>query len=202
MIRTGSATNGGGSGLRSTFLNNWTPWIHSNLLAASLLLDTQSQDIVSVAARMVGALDRYLDTVPGDGGCDEGITYWWRAGGSLFEGLEMLASACGDDFGVFEIQKIRAIARYPVIAHIAGEWHVNFADGPPKPSTAAPHVLYRFGRRIGDQEVTWPGPIPPRPGSAPGTGPCAWTAAAQVTAESSSPMRAIQTMVPNEPWCA
>jgi hypothetical protein len=66
----------------------------------------------------------------------------------------VLASACGDDFGVFEIQKIRAIARYPLIAHIAGEWHVNFADGPPKPSTAAPHVLYRFGRRIGDQEVT------------------------------------------------
>jgi len=29
-----------------------------------------------------------------------------------------------------------------------------------------------------------------------------WTAAAQVTAESSSPMHGIQTMVPNEPWCA
>lgn len=86
--------------------------------------------------------------MPEDGGCDEGINYWWRAGGSLFECLETLASACGDDYGVFEIQKIRAIARYPVITHIADGWHVNFADGSPKPA-ATPHLLYR----IGDQEV-------------------------------------------------
>jgi hypothetical protein len=86
--------------------------------------------------------------VPEDGGCDEGINYWWRAGGSLFECLETLASACGDDYGVFEIQKIRAIARYPVITHIADGWHVNFADGSPKPA-ATPYLLYR----IGDQEV-------------------------------------------------
>jgi hypothetical protein len=39
----------------------------------------------------------------------------------LFECLETLASACGDNYGVFEIRKIRAIARYPVVTHIAGE---------------------------------------------------------------------------------
>jgi hypothetical protein len=141
-------------GLRKKDLNNWTPWIHANLLAASLLLDDQPQDVAVTVDRTVGALDRYLDAVPDDGGCDEGINYWWRAGASLFEGLETLSSACGDDFGVFGIQKIRAIARYPVIAHIAREWHVNFADGSPKPGTVTPHLLYRFGRRIGDQEVT------------------------------------------------
>jgi hypothetical protein len=140
-------------GLRKKDLNNWTPWIHSNLLIASLLLDDQPQDISVTVQRAVGALDRYLEAVPADGGCDEGISYWWRAGGSLYECLETLSSACGDDYGVFEIQKIRAIARYPVIAHIAGEWHVNFADASAKPYGPTPHVLYGFGRRIGDQEV-------------------------------------------------
>jgi hypothetical protein len=140
-------------GLRKQDLNNWTPWIHSNLLLASLLLDTRPQDIAVTFQRSVEALDRYLDAVPDDGGCDEGIGYWWRAGGSLFECLERMASACGEDYDVFEIRKIRAIARYPVIAHIAGQWHVNFADGAPKPHGAAPHLLYRFGRRIGDAEV-------------------------------------------------
>ena len=140
-------------GLSKKDLNNWTPWIHSNLLLASLLLDTRPQDITRTAGRAVAALDRYLDAVPEDGGCDEGIGYWWRAGGSLFECLETLASACGDDYGVFEIQKIRAIARYPLIAHIANGWHVNFADGSPQPAAATPHLLYRFGRRIGDQDV-------------------------------------------------
>jgi len=140
-------------GLRKKDLNNWTPWIHANLLAASLLLDDRSRDVLVTTERAIGALDRYLDAVPDDGGCDEGISYWWRAGASLFECLETLARACGEDFGVYEIGKIRAIARYPVIAHIAGKWHVNFADGSPKPYGAAPHLLYRFGAAIGDQQV-------------------------------------------------
>lgn len=140
-------------GLGKNDLNNWTPWIHSNLLVASLLLDEGREDILAVFSRAVGALDRYLDGVPDDGGCDEGIGYWWRAGGSLFECLEILSSACGDDFGVFRSRKIQAIARYPLVAHIFGEWHVNFADGLPKPGTAESHVLYRFGRKVGDQEV-------------------------------------------------
>jgi hypothetical protein len=140
-------------GLRKKDLNNWTPWIHANLLAASLLLDDRPQDVLVTAERALGALDRYLDAVPDDGGCDEGISYWWRAGASLFECLETLACACGEGYGVYEIGKIRAIARYPVIAHIAGEWHVNFADGSPKPYGAAPHLLYRFGAAIADHEV-------------------------------------------------
>jgi hypothetical protein len=140
-------------GLRKEDLNNWTPWIHSNLLSASLLLDSRPSDIGLTVRRAVGALDRYLDAVPDDGGCDEGITYWWRAGGSLFECLATLASACGDDCGVFETQKIRAIARYPVIAHIAGQWHVNFADGSARLRRTAPHVLYRYGLAVADDEA-------------------------------------------------
>jgi hypothetical protein len=141
-------------GLRKKDLNNWTPWIHANLLASSLLLDDRPQDVLVTAERAIGALDRYLDAVPDDGGCDEGISYWWRAGASLFECLQTLACACGEDYGVYEIGKIRAIARYPVIAHIAGPWHVNFADGSPEPHGAVPHLLYRFGAAIGDPEVT------------------------------------------------
>jgi len=131
-------------------LNNWTPWILSNVLVASLLLDDQPQ---RTASRAVAALDRYLDVVPDDGGCDEGASYWWRAGASLFECLQTLAEACGNDFGVFQLPKVRAIARYPVTAHIAGEVHVNFADGPIRPPGAVPHLLYRFAARTGDSQV-------------------------------------------------
>jgi Heparinase II/III-like protein len=135
-------------------LNNWTTWIHSNVLPASLLLDSDPRDILATAGRTVAALDRYLDSVADDGGCDEGISYWWRAGGCLFECLQVLASACGDDYGVFEIPQIRNIARYPLVAHISGGWQVNFADGDARPrGEAAPRLLYRFGRAIGDPEV-------------------------------------------------
>ena len=131
-------------------LNNWTPWIHSNLLIASLLLDDQPH---STANRAVAALDRYLDVVPDDGGCDEGASYWWRAGASLFECLQTLTEACGSDFGAFQLPKVKAIARYPMVAHIAGDVHVNFADGPIRPPGTVPHLLYRFAARTGDRQV-------------------------------------------------
>jgi hypothetical protein len=131
-------------------LNNWTPWIHSNLLIASLLLDDELQ---GTANRAVAALDRYLDVVPDDGGCDEGASYWWRAGASLFECLEILAEACGNDFGAFQLPKVRAVARYPVAAHVADNVHVNFADGGIRPPGTVPHLLYRFAARTGDSQV-------------------------------------------------
>jgi hypothetical protein len=131
-------------------LNNWTPWIHSNLLIASLLFDDQPQ---VTANRAVAALDRYLDVVPDDGGCDEGASYWWRAGASLAECLETLAEACGTDFGAFQLPKVRAIARYPMTAHIADNVHVNFADGGIRPPGIVPHLLYRFAVRTGDSQL-------------------------------------------------
>jgi len=131
-------------------LNNWTPWIHANLLIASFLLDDQPQ---ATATRAVAALDRYLDVVPEDGGCDEGASYWWRAGASLFECLQMLTEACGTDFGAFQLPKVRAVARYPLAAHIAGDVHVNFADGPIRPPGTVPHLLYQFAARTGDPEL-------------------------------------------------
>ena len=131
-------------------LNNWTPWIHSNLLIASLLFDDEPQ---VTANRAVAALDRYLDAVPDDGGCDEGASYWWRAGASLAECLETLAEACGNDFGAFQLPKVKAIARYPMTAHVADNVHVNFADGGIRPPGIVPHLLYRFAVRTGDSEL-------------------------------------------------
>lgn len=139
-------------GLHGENLNNWTPWIHANLLTASLLLDERREDAVVTARRATGALDRYLDSLPADGGCDEGITYWWRAGASLFECVQVLADACGGAFGAFGLPKLRATARYPLVSHIGGNWHVNFADASPRP-VGAPWLLYRFGKAIGDDEV-------------------------------------------------
>jgi hypothetical protein len=137
-------------GLTGRPLINWTPWILSNILPASLLLDA---DPLPACVRAVAALDRYLEGQPDDGGCDEGIHYWWRAGASLFECLATLASACGDDFGVFAEPKLRAIARYPLAARISRDWVVNFADGHARAGSVAAELLYRFGRAVGDEEV-------------------------------------------------
>jgi hypothetical protein len=140
-------------GLTRANLNNWTPWIISNLLATSLLLDSDRAEIVTTAQRSVGALDRYLAAVPADGGCDEGAGYWWRAGASLFESLATLTSACGTDPGVFGLPLVKAIAAYPMLVHIGGGWQVNFADGPARATASLPRLLYQYGRHIGDARI-------------------------------------------------
>ena len=93
-------------------------------------------------------------------------------GASLFECLQTLAEACGSDFGAFQLPKVRAIARYPMAAHVAGDVHVNFADGPVRPPGTVPHLLYRFAAAA---------PAIPSCGSTPGrcgrSTPPAWSPA-------------------------
>lgn len=137
-------------------INNWNPWIHSNILAASLLLGEDRAHVAATVRRVLVGLDNFLSSCPDDGGCDEGATYWWYAGGCLFECLEILHSATGGAYDPFDTPVLRRIARYPVVAHIDADWHVNFADGAArlKPGVAAPALLHRFGRAVGDPVVS------------------------------------------------
>ncbi|MFL4910198.1 heparinase II/III family protein [Streptomyces sp. MMS24-I2-30] len=135
-------------------LNNWNPWIHSELLLATALTEESDQRRTALVCRIVQGLENYLRAHPRDGGCDEGPHYWWRAGASLFECLETLTSLLGTDDGVFRHPLIRAMARYPVATWIGDGWAVNFADGPARPRETTPALLYRYGRRTGQPEVS------------------------------------------------
>ncbi|WP_435126742.1 heparinase II/III domain-containing protein [Actinacidiphila sp. bgisy144] len=134
--------------------NNWNPWIHSNLLLAALRCAESDEALETVVRRVLRGLDHYLAGQPADGGCDEGLRYWWRAAGSLFECLETLTAATGDDEGVFAHPLLRAMARYPLTAAIGTGWVINFADGPARSEDGAFGLLYRFGRRTGGPEIS------------------------------------------------
>ncbi|QIQ01916.1 heparinase II/III domain-containing protein [Streptomyces liangshanensis] len=135
-------------------LNNWNPWIHSELLLATALTEESDERRAALVCRILQGLENYLRAHPRDGGCDEGPHYWWRAGASLFECLETLTSLLGTDAGVFAHPLVRALARYPVSTWIGDGWAVNFADGPARPRETAPALLHRFGRRTGQPEVS------------------------------------------------
>ncbi|MZD05672.1 heparinase [Streptomyces sp. SID5785] len=134
-------------------LNNWNPWIHSELLLATAL--TVESDAVRCALvdRIVQGLDTYLAAQPADGGCDEGPHYWWRAGASVFECLETLTSLLGTGPDVFGLPLVRALAQYPLTTWIGAGWAVNFADGPARPRETWPALLHRYGRRTAQPEV-------------------------------------------------
>ncbi|WP_030904958.1 heparinase II/III domain-containing protein [Streptomyces sp. NRRL F-5126] len=134
-------------------LNNWNPWIHSELLLATALTEESAERRAALMSRILRGLENYLEAQPRDGGCDEGPHYWWRAGASLFECLETITSLLGTDEGVFGHPLVRAMARYPVSTWIGDGWSVNFADGPARPREMVPALLHRYGRRTGQPEV-------------------------------------------------
>ena len=117
-------------------LNNWTPWILSNVLAsAHIWSDSRDTD-----GRAMVMLDRWLACIPPDGGLDEGVSYWNMAGGSLLDCLEHLGA---DRFGE---SKIRNLAAFPLRTHIGNQYFLNFADCDACPVLDGERV-YTFGLR-------------------------------------------------------
>ena len=140
-------------GIKGQKLNNWTPWICSNWLAAVLLLENDAEKRIQSVQKILSCLDRFLAPYPADGGCDEGPGYWDRAGGSLYDCLELLHSASQGRINVFDQPLIKGIARYIGRAYIHDRYYINFADAASKLNASA-SLIFRFGRSINDQDLT------------------------------------------------
>jgi hypothetical protein len=137
---------------REKKLNNWTPWCTSNCLNAFLLVEEDNERRVQAVRKALRSLDRYLSMHPADGGCDEGPGYWNKAGGSLFDCLELLYAATGGQFSRYEEPLIRNIGKYISKVHIHDRYFLNFADGPHR-ITVEEDVVFRYGQRIGDDNM-------------------------------------------------
>jgi hypothetical protein len=130
-------------------VNNWTPWILSNIIASTLLLERDPAIREESVLRAIEGLDVFLAMYHEDGGCDEGVNYWGRAAASLFDCLDLLAGASGGALDGFALPLVQEMGRYLYRVHIGGPWYVNFADGSAK-ATPESDLVYRYGRRIGD----------------------------------------------------
>lgn len=139
-------------GLGGQRVNNWNPWICSNWLTAALLIEKDQGRKARSVHKALRCLDAFLGAYPADGGCDEGPGYWDRAGGSLFDCLELLHSASRGKVDVFGRPLVKEIGRYIGRVHIAGPYAVNFADAAAKAGGSA-SLIYRYGRRIGDEDL-------------------------------------------------
>lgn len=149
-------------------VNNWNPWINSNWLASALLLEDDGKRRLAAVHKILRSLDRFLASYHDDGGCDEGPGYWFRAGGSLFDCLELLHSASGGAIDFYRVPLVQEIGRYIYRAHIFGDCFINFADAAARLRIAG-DLLFRYGRRIGDSRLQSLGAwAAAQPGSAPG----------------------------------
>ncbi len=139
----------GFSGLR---VNNWNPWILSNIIPVFLLIEENPQIRVAGIKKCLLSLDNFINEYAPDGGCDEGPQYWNAAGASMFECLEFIFAATDGNFSVYASEKIKNIGRYILHTHITGDFFVNFSDGASK-ITPPCELIYQFGKQIGDDTL-------------------------------------------------
>ena len=133
-------------------LNNWTPWIISNVLSTALLVEKNTHRRALIIQKCLQILDRYLDGYLPDGGCDEGPGYWGEAAAATFDCLELLQNATGGALDGFHDPLIKAMGHFICISHVAGPWTLNYGDNSAlaKPSAK---LVQRFGQRTSDETM-------------------------------------------------
>ena len=72
-------------GFNCDWVNNWNPWCNSNCLLTVLLIEEDPVKRAKSVEKAIRSLEIFLNSYSEDGGCDEGASYWSRAGGSLFD---------------------------------------------------------------------------------------------------------------------
>lgn len=133
-------------------VNNWNPWIMSNWIMSSLLLEKNEERRAKMLYGALVGMDSYLNSLGDDGGCDEGPSYWFAAGASVFDCLELLELATKNLPTVYNEPLIHNMLSYVYKTHISGSYFTNFADADP---TLKPDgfLLYRVGQKINDQKM-------------------------------------------------
>lgn len=134
-------------------INNWNPWIVANWLSSALLIEKDPELRARHVEKAQRVLDQFINSYPSDGGCDEGPSYWGRAGASLFEALDWMHGASEGKISIFDEPLIVAMGRYILTAHIGNEWYMNFADASARTAVDGP-LVYRYGQATGDDELS------------------------------------------------
>ena len=140
-------------GIRRKDLNNWTPWILSNIMVCAVPDPMPGRKLAALLTRACEILDRWLDAVPADGGCDEGPGYWNMAGGALLDCLTLLEKVTGGRMNFRKNEKVRNILTYPLKAEMGNGWFANFADCDARPFISGER-LETVGGMLGDPALT------------------------------------------------
>lgn len=138
------------SGSRGNRVNNWCPWIVSNVLTVCALTVKEKGRREAIVRRSLPLLDAFTATYHSDGGCDEGPSYFNVAGGALFNACEVLYDLTNGYINVYDDPLIKNMGEYAVKAIINGVRAMNFADSPSKVNIN-PVMMYLWGKRCNSE---------------------------------------------------
>ncbi|MFC6658835.1 heparinase II/III family protein [Roseibium salinum] len=127
--------------------NNWTPWCAHNLLLAACYVVEDKSRLVSIAAKLMGPMQRFFDTIEESGSCIEGPSYWMVSAGRLAGFADLVESRFRLDLDAGNSRKFRNFGEHIAPLHIGENRFVNFADGSLK--IDFDHgLLSRYARKI------------------------------------------------------
>lgn len=133
-------------------LNNWNPWINSNLLVANLLLERESERRVAAIAKICRSVDAFLGDYSEDAACEEGPAYWGESGAAYFDICKLLVDSVAGAPNMLENPFVRRMMHYIADVHVAGRFAVNFGDCTAQ--AGRPGALaYQMGKATRDAEL-------------------------------------------------
>ncbi|MAX26768.1 MAG: hypothetical protein CMJ19_19935 [Phycisphaeraceae bacterium] len=135
-----------------TSVNNWNPWINSNWINCIALIETDPEKMATGIYKSMQSVDHFINIYPEDGVCDEGPSYWGRAGGSLFDYLDFLSNLTNGKIEIYKERVIKNMASYIYTVNIAGDYFVNFADAAAKQQPPV-ELIYHWGEASKDQKL-------------------------------------------------
>ena len=128
-------------------VNNWNPWCNFNVLQCFFLLENDRDKLAKAVYRTMTSVDHFINYTHGDGGCEEGPSYWGHAAGKMYDYLQMLSDGTGGKVSVFDQPIIKNMGEYIVRSYVGNGWVVNFADASAKGGGDA-DLIFRYGKAV------------------------------------------------------
>ena len=107
---------------------NWNHVCNGEIIKAALYQVEDPRHLARFTHAAIQNLTYALDGFASDGGCEEGPGYWGYGFGHYLYVAEALFLRTNGAIDLFEGERIDAICRYPLAAHIKGELRSTFAD--------------------------------------------------------------------------
>jgi len=128
-------------------VNNWNPWCNFNVLQCFFLLENDRDKLAKAVYRTMTSVDHFINYTHGDGGCEEGPSYWGHAAGKMYDYLQMLSDGTGGKVSVFDQPIIKNMGEYIARSYVGNGWVVNFADASAKGGGDA-DLIFRYGKAV------------------------------------------------------
>lgn len=131
-------------------VNNWNPWCNFNALTCFLLLENDPDKLAQAVQRTMMSVDKFINYVKADGGCEEGPSYWGHAAGKLYDYLQMLYMGTGGKISIFDNPQVKYMGEYIVRSYVGNGWVVNFADASARGGGDIAEI-YRYGIAVNSE---------------------------------------------------